>query len=246
MTPLNISSLIFRTWDDIFRHSSPFLHGISTPLSNYPSPHPFIPNHHVYHGQVIDCAWIAEDAHQAWGYSAYKHDDTAKEGMPASLYDFSPMLLGAACQLVGFLINTSAYRQAGENFVTDELGECSIAIQKLYETKYIETYASYRLVDNGTAALGQVFTVDDQGQIITAFRDVRMARMKLHVLKRLIDRILKPKQQVVTSQAVVDVQEYDVAADDFDEKAISILQSALRVAELPRDKPVSNFFSTYS
>jgi len=200
----------------------------------------------VYHGQVIDRAWIAEDAHQAWGYSAYKHDDTAKEGMPASLYDFSPMLLGAACQLVGFLINTSAYRQAGENFVTDELGECSIAIQRLYETKYIETYASYGLVDNGTAALGQVFTVDDQGQIITAFRDVRMARMKLHVLKRLIDRILKPKQQVVTSQAVVDVQEYDVAADDFDEKAISILQSALRVAELPRDKPVSNFFSTYS
>jgi acyl transferase domain-containing protein len=192
------------------------------------------------HGQVLDRVWIAEDGHQAWGYSTYPHGASTAEGVPSSLRDFSPMLIESSCQLIGFLINTSSDRKSGEAFVTDEIGECAIALSKLRETKHVEMYASYKMVDGGSAALGQVFAFDDKGQVISAFRDVRMAKMKMHVLQRLIERGRKP-EQVVTKQPVApaEVEEHNVANDDFDEKVISVLQTALRLSVVPRDKSVS-------
>jgi hypothetical protein len=67
-----------------------------------------------------------------------------------------------------------------------------------------------------------------------------MARMKLHVLKRLIDRTRKP-EEVARTQVVesTEVMEQNFTDDGFDEKVLAILQTALRVPQLPMDKPVS-------
>nr|WJZ49100.1 non-reducing polyketide synthase [Calonarius rufo-olivaceus] len=193
------------------------------------------------HGQILDRVWIAEDGYRAWGYSTYPGGARTAQGVPSALRDFSPMLIESACQLIGFLMNTSADRKDGEAFVTDELGECSIAVSRLYETKHIDIYASFKMVDNGTAGLGHVYAFDDKGQMISAFRDVRMAKMKIYVLKRLIDRGRKPGQAVPTQQvAPAEVESEDnVGNDDFDDKVASILQAALRISELPRDKSLS-------
>nr|WJZ49098.1 non-reducing polyketide synthase [Calonarius rufo-olivaceus] len=189
------------------------------------------------HGQVLDRVWIAEDGYQAWGYSTYPSGARTAEGVPSALRDFSPMLVESVCQLIGFLMNTSAERKDGEAFVTDELGECAIAISRLYETKYVEIYASFKMVDNGTAGLGNVFAFDDKGQMISAFRDVRMAKMKIYVLKRLIDRGRKPGQVVATQQvAPTEVEEDNVENTDFEDKVVSVLKAALRLSEIPRDK----------
>ena len=40
------------------------------------------------HGQVLDRVWIAEDGHQAWGYSTYPHGASEAEGVPSSLRGF--------------------------------------------------------------------------------------------------------------------------------------------------------------
>jgi acyl transferase domain-containing protein len=198
------------------------------------------------HGQVLDRVWIAEDRHQAWGYSTYPLGARTGQGTPSSLQDFSPlaMLIETACQLVGFLINTSSDRGSGEAFVVDEIGECAIAVFRLYETEHLEMYASYKMVDDGSAALGQVFAFDDKGQLISAFRDLRMAKMKIYVLKRLIERGRKPEsaatpQLVTPATTAAPVNEHNVANDGFDEKVIAVFRTALRLSEVPRDKSVS-------
>ena len=168
------------------------------------------------HGQVLDRVWIAEDRHQAWGYSTYPLGGRTAQGTLSSLQDFSPMLIESACQLVGFLINTSSDRGSGEAFVTDEIGECAIAVSRLHGTEHVEMYASYKIVDGGSAALGQVFAFDDKGQLISAFRDVCMAKMKM-----------------------ARVEEHNVANDGFDEKVIAVFRTALRLSDVPRDKSVS-------
>jgi hypothetical protein len=96
------------------------------------------------------------------------------------------MLIESSCQFTGFLINTFSDRKSGEAFVTDEVSEGAVAVSKHHETKYLEMYASYKMMDGGSAALGQVFAFNDKGQVISAFREVRMAKMKLYVLQRLI------------------------------------------------------------
>jgi acyl transferase domain-containing protein len=196
------------------------------------------------HGQVLDRVWIAEDGHQAWGYSNYPLGARTAQGTPSSLKEFSPMLMESVCQLVGFLINTSSDRGDGEAFVVDEIGECAIAVSRLYETEHLEMYASYKMVDGGSAALGQVFAFDDKGQLVSAFRDLRMAKMKVYVLKRLIERGRKPEsaatpQLVAPATTEARVKEHNVANDGFDEKVIAVFQTALRLSEVPRDKPVS-------
>jgi hypothetical protein len=128
----------------------------------------------------------------------YPNGAREAEGVPSSLRDFSPMLIESSCQLIGFLINTFSDPKSGEAFVTDEFGEGAIAVSRLYEAKYVEMYASYKIVDNGSAALGQAFVYDDRGQVISAFREVWMAKMKLYVLQRLIDRRRKPEQSATS------------------------------------------------
>ena len=64
-----------------------------------------------------------------------------------------------------------------------------------------------------------------------------MAKMKLYVLQRLIDRGRKPEQSVTTQLvAPMEVKEHNVAnaGDDFAEKVeFSVLQTALRLSEVP-------------
>ena len=195
------------------------------------------------HDQVLDRVWIAEDRHQAWGYSAYPLGARTAHYTPSSLQDFSPILIESACQLVGFLINTSSDCEPGEAFVTNEIGECAIAVSRLYETKHVETYASYKMINDGSVALGQVFAFDDKGQLISAFRDVRM--MKIYVLKQLVERGRKPESSAATVQLVTPgttearVMENNIPNDGFDEKVIAIFRTALQLSEVPRDKSVS-------
>ena len=191
-------------------------------------------------GQVLDRVWIAEDRHQAWGYSTYPLGARTVQGIPSSLQDFSPMLIESACQLVGFLISTSSDRGSGEAFVVVEIGECAIADSRLYETEHLEMYASYKMVDDGSAALGQVFAFDDKGQLISAFRDVRMAKMKIYMLKRVIERGRKPESLELVAPVTTEarVREHHVANDGFEEKVIAVFRTALRLSEIPRDKSV--------
>jgi acyl transferase domain-containing protein len=141
------------------------------------------------HCQGLRRVWITADGHQAWALSSNESHEAAHrlELEPTTLRAFSSTLIDRACQLIGFLINTSPDRGRDEIFVSTEIEHVEMTLSNLHDSVSFESYASFELSGREDAtAVGQVFTFDQQQRLVAVFRGVRMRRMKQHIVEHLV------------------------------------------------------------
>ena len=105
---------------------------------------------------------------------------------PTCLRGVSPVLIARACQLTGLLINTSGARRPDEIIAASGIKHVEVAPAWLSGggEGELESFASFG--QRGVDAVEKVFTFDREERLVTAFRGVRMRRMKLKMLAHLV------------------------------------------------------------
>lgn len=209
------------------------------------------------HCQGLRRVWVAEDGHQAWAVSSNEAQEAAHRLQlePPSLQRFSPILIDRACQLIGLLVNTSPDRAQGKIFVASEIDQVEMVFSNIRNSASFETYASFELVgDSGTdgvTALGQVFTFDEDRQLVATFRGVRMRQMKQHIMEHLIHQAAVesgpsklpancgPATTLPTPLSTPKGEFEDSLNDEMRKSISTLFQTTLGVDYIPADKKVS-------